>query len=381
MSKPRPPTPARAGIIRLGLSAGLALPRPASPQRRPVMACIDALALLPASDVRRALAQICSPSWKAWLAAASPTGSSRPSQNAAATGKSDGPKRMPTAPVTSRRRAASAAGGHSAIDSVASPVVSTSPRRVAGSGAHSHKWSAWTPDGGPMLRSCGECGARELRIGGGKSSGTSRRGAPGSPAPSLSDVVDGTRPSQALGIGADGFGEAARQAVGRVVARPPGVPKRNWCAVGLVNLGCTECGSTLGVLDHPSTQTVVLACAACRSAWPLTQYDEPTSREVLELVDRRNTNRRPTRAGKTASRSAAVRSAAPTPKSSRSAVARRANQPGVSRKRKRSEPQERRREVERPSLNYDEPTPVGPSRIPTGDGPRSRPRGGWTIRW
>jgi hypothetical protein len=67
-------------------------------------------------------------------------------------------------------------------------------------------------------------------------------------------------------VGAN-FGEAAMRVVGRPLARPAGLPKNGWLAVGISGLKCTECPSRLGVIHTPIGGHIALLCAGCSEGW------------------------------------------------------------------------------------------------------------------
>lgn len=206
---------------------------------------------------------------------------------------------------------------------------------------HGHRWGPWRTQGdGTVRRMCYECEATELRIGGETRRPTARPALSGMP-PAAVPAMRRRKQQQQSASGV-GFLVAARHLAGLDVERPPGLPRKNWTAVGTMNLGCTECGTSMGVLEHPGSRSLVLLCRWCRRAWPVTDYDDGTCQQVRKFVNQEN-------AATPASRS----------------VDRARNLGG---------------DVDQAAGDEERP-PIGPGRIPTGDGPRSHPRHGWTDRW
>jgi hypothetical protein len=111
-----------------------------------------------------------------------------------------------------------------------------------------------------------------------------------------------------------------------MVPRPAGLPKKGWRNFGRSDIECSGCSCHLGVISHPGSDAIVLICDQCNTGWTIDLYDEATR----EFVNSFMLNQAPA--------------------------------DGVAR------PMVPRVEV----VFEDEPS-YGPGRIPTGDGPRSRP--------
>lgn len=223
------------------------------------------------------------------------------------------------------------------------------PRRETG--AHAHRWAAWRTDGdGLVRRSCYDCESKELRMTFTKPPKNARQpdvAKPVKPSPTRTAPSPSVQRRVVRNVT---FGDASRQVIGLVVGRPTGVPRKNWSPIGVIELACTECETTMGVIEHPATSTVALICSRCKTGWPLSLYDDTTARQVRKFI------------GQAASATNSAKRGRVTSK----------RQSGGS-----------TRQVESRDDDDDDDIPRfgGPARLPDGDGPRSRPRGGWTARW